>query len=179
MRSGANAFYKAAAQGCAPVSGGFDCTVKVESVGDMRMPVTIAARFEDGTEQRARVDRTLRSEELRFKSKAALREVAVDPDHEYVLVDAPATVRSLALKIGDLATGIIRLERTRIADGDGDNRLRTEVVTGMFLGDRKEQLFKLGALRLRCYGNLPAGSRASFIELPPDDLWVFAGSAAP
>jgi len=83
------------------------------------------------------------------------------------------------LKIGDVATGVIRLERTRIADGDGDNRLRTEVVTGMFLGDRKEQLFKLGALRLRCYGNLPAGSRASFIELPPDDLWIFAGSAAP
>ena len=84
-----------------------------------------------------------------------------------------------ALKIGDPATGIIRLERTRIADGDGDNRLRTEVVTGMFLGDRKEQLFKLGALRLRCYGQLPADSRASFIELPPDDLWIFAGSAAP
>src|SRR5438105_1666502 len=84
-----------------------------------------------------------------------------------------------ALKIGDAATGIIRLERTRIADGAGDNRLRTEVVTGMFLGDRKEQLFKLGALRLRCYGHLPAGSRASFIELPPDDLWIFAGSAAP
>jgi iron(III) transport system ATP-binding protein len=84
-----------------------------------------------------------------------------------------------ALKVGDLATGIIRLERTRITDGDGDNRLRTEVVTGMFLGDRKEQLFKLGALRLRCYGNLPSGSRASFIELPPDDLWIFAGSAAP
>src|SRR5438552_9194845 len=82
-----------------------------------------------------------------------------------------------ALKIGDAATGIIRLERTRIADGDGDNRLRTEVVTGMFLGDRKEQLFKLGALRLRCYGHLPAGSRASFIELPPDDLWIFANEA--
>src|ERR1700687_361271 len=83
-----------------------------------------------------------------------------------------------ALKVGDLATGIIRLERTRIADGDGDNRLRTEVVTGMFLGDRKEQLFKLGALRLRCYGYLPAGSRASFIELPPDDLWIFSNDAA-
>src|ERR1700680_146689 len=73
-----------------------------------------------------------------------------------------------ALKIGDVATGIIRLERTRIADGAGDNRLRTEVVTGMFLGDRKEQLFKLGALRLRCYGNLPTGGSESFIELPPE-----------
>src|ERR1700681_944739 len=79
-----------------------------------------------------------------------------------------------ALAVGDLATGIIRLERTRIADGDGDNRLRTEVVTGMFLGDRKENLFKLGALRLRCYGSLPSGSSECFLQLPPDDLWVFA-----
>ena len=84
-----------------------------------------------------------------------------------------------ALKVGDAATGIIRLERTRISDGAGDNRVRTEIVTGMFLGDRKEQLFKLGALRLRCYGNLPGGGNESFLELPPDDLWIFAGSAAP
>jgi len=83
-----------------------------------------------------------------------------------------------ALKVGDPATGIIRLERTRIAAEAGANRLATEVVTGMFLGDRKEQLFKLGALRLRCYGNLPSASSPSFIELPPDDLWIFAGNPA-
>jgi iron(III) transport system ATP-binding protein len=83
-----------------------------------------------------------------------------------------------ALKVGDAATGIIRLERTRISESAGDNRVRTEVVTGMFLGDRKEQLFKLGALRLRCYGNLPAGGSESFLELPPDDLWIFASDAA-
>jgi hypothetical protein len=105
VRSGANVFYKGAAQGCVASAAGFDCTVKVESVGEMRMPVTIAARFEDGSEQRARVDRTLRSETLQFRSKAALREVAVDPDHEYVLVDAPSTVRSLTLKIGGLPWG--------------------------------------------------------------------------
>lgn len=79
--------------------------VKVEAMGEMRMPVTIAARFEDGTEQRARVDRTLPNEELTFRSNAALREVAIDPDHEYVLVDAPASVRSLVNKIGDLPWG--------------------------------------------------------------------------
>ncbi len=83
-----------------------------------------------------------------------------------------------ALKVGDAATGIIRLERTRIFDGAGDNRVRTEVVTGMFLGDRKEQLFKLGALRLRCYGNIAGGGSESYLELPPDDLWIFANDAA-
>ncbi len=77
------------------------------------------------------------------------------------------------LKPGDAAMGIIRLERTGIADAAGNNRLRTELVTGMFLGDRKEQLFKLGALRIRCYGNGPFGAGESFIEIPPDDLWIF------
>jgi iron(III) transport system ATP-binding protein len=81
------------------------------------------------------------------------------------------------LKAGDAAMGIIRLERTRIADAAGNNRLRTELVTGMFLGDRKEQLFKLGALRIRCYGNVPSGAGESFIEIPPDDLWIFPNAA--
>ncbi|HTS20780.1 MAG TPA: ABC transporter ATP-binding protein [Casimicrobiaceae bacterium] len=77
------------------------------------------------------------------------------------------------LKPGDAATGIIRLEHTRIADGaDTGNRVRTEVVTGMFLGDRRENLFKLGSLRLRCYGAAPARGDC-WLELPRDALWVF------
>ena len=76
------------------------------------------------------------------------------------------------LKVGAAATGVIRLERTTIAAGAGDNRVQTELVTDMFLGDRRENLFKLGALRLRCYGKTVDGG-ASWLELPPDDLWIF------
>ncbi|MEO8740636.1 MAG: ABC transporter ATP-binding protein [Casimicrobiaceae bacterium] len=76
------------------------------------------------------------------------------------------------LKVGDAATGVIRLERTQIAQGAGEARVHTELVTDMFLGDRRENLFKLGPLRLRCYGKTIAGS-ASWLELPPDDLWIF------
>ncbi len=76
------------------------------------------------------------------------------------------------LKLGDSATGLIRLERTRIANAPGDNCVAVEVVTDMFLGDRREQLFKLGALRLRAYGELARDARA-WLEFPPDDLWVF------
>jgi iron(III) transport system ATP-binding protein len=84
-----------------------------------------------------------------------------------------------AVRAGDAATGIIRLERTRIASGAGDNRLRTELVTGMFLGDRKENLFKLGAMRLRCYGTPVTDARGSdcYLELPQEDFWVFAAPA--
>ena len=81
------------------------------------------------------------------------------------------------LKAGDAATGIIRLERTQIANAAADNRVRTEVVTGMFLGDRRENLFKLGELRLRCYGNAPAAGEC-WLELPRESLWVFPGPAA-
>ena len=77
-----------------------------------------------------------------------------------------------ALKPGDAATGIIRLERTQIANGAADNRIRTEVVTGMFLGDKRENLFKLGALRLRCYGAAPSAGEC-WLELPREALWVF------
>jgi iron(III) transport system ATP-binding protein len=76
------------------------------------------------------------------------------------------------LKPGDAATGVIRLERTHIALAAGENRVAVEVVTDMFLGDRREQLFKLGALRLRCYGDV-AGNDRPWLEMPRDDLWVF------
>jgi iron(III) transport system ATP-binding protein len=83
------------------------------------------------------------------------------------------------LKPGEAATGIIRLERTRIADGAGGDRVRTELVTDMFLGDRRENLFKLGGLRLRCYGTPPGGAGEVFLELAADDLWIFAGRDPP
>ena len=81
------------------------------------------------------------------------------------------------LKPGDAATGIIRLERTQIANGAADNRVRTELVTGMFLGDRRENLFKLGELRLRCYGNAPTEGEC-WLELPRESLWVFPAMTA-
>jgi len=81
------------------------------------------------------------------------------------------------LKPGDAATGIIRLERTQIANGAADNRVRTELVTGMFLGDRRENLFKLGELRLRCYGNAPTAGEC-WLELPREALWLFPEGAS-
>ena len=82
------------------------------------------------------------------------------------------------LKAGDRAIGIIRLERTRTAGSSGENRVEAELVTAMFMGDRSEHLFKLGALRLRCYDTASSGGvRGRWLELPPDDLWIFAEQA--
>jgi iron(III) transport system ATP-binding protein len=79
--------------------------------------------------------------------------------------------------VGDKAIGIIRLERMRIAQGPGENRIPAELVTAMFMGDRSEHLFKLGGLRLRGYGTDAGPGVGAFLELPASDLWVFAASA--
>ena len=77
-------------------------------------------------------------------------------------------------RVGDTATGVIRLEHTKAVQGAGANRIKAELVTAMFLGDRREQLFKLGELRLRCYGNASVDAAQSWIELPAKDLWIFS-----
>ena len=82
------------------------------------------------------------------------------------------------LELNAAATGIIRLEHTKIAGEAGDNRLRTALITSMFLGDRRENLCELGALRLRCYGAGPSAAGSEyFLEIPPTELWVFPDKA--
>jgi iron(III) transport system ATP-binding protein len=78
-----------------------------------------------------------------------------------------------AATVGGTATGMIRLERVRVAEGPGDNRVRLPLVTSMFLGDRWEHLFHLGETRLRAYGSAPLAPGDHWLELPRRDLWVF------
>jgi iron(III) transport system ATP-binding protein len=77
------------------------------------------------------------------------------------------------VKPGADATGMIRLERVRLADGQGDNRLRLPLVTSMYLGDKWEYLFHQGDMRLRAYGSTPLAQGEHWLEIPRDDLWVF------
>ncbi|HUL57575.1 MAG TPA: ABC transporter ATP-binding protein [Usitatibacter sp.] len=74
---------------------------------------------------------------------------------------------------GSSGTGMIRLERVRIASGPGDNRVQPELTTSMFLGDKWEHLFKLGGMPLRAHGPAALAPGRHWIELPADDLWVF------
>ena len=78
-----------------------------------------------------------------------------------------------ALAVGGPATGMIRLERVRVADAGGDNRVRLPLVTSMFLGDRWEHLFHLGGARLRAYGASALAPGDHWLEIPRRDLWVF------
>jgi len=68
---------------------------------------------------------------------------------------------------------MIRLERIRIAEHDGDNRLAADLTTSMYLGDKWEHLFALGNARLRAYGDRPLAAGRHWLELPRQDFWVF------
>ena len=68
---------------------------------------------------------------------------------------------------------MIRLERIRLAGGAGDNRVEAELTTSMYLGDKWEHLFALGAARLRAYGERPLAPGRHWVEIPRESLWVF------
>jgi tetratricopeptide (TPR) repeat protein len=102
-RSSDSAAYRVAGRECAPADGGVECMVRVERTGLMRMPVTVAARFEDGSEQRATTERLANVDELRFRARSALKDVAIEPDRAVALADAPsAQAKILISKIRDL-----------------------------------------------------------------------------
>jgi iron(III) transport system ATP-binding protein len=76
-------------------------------------------------------------------------------------------------KSGADGTGMIRLERVRMAQGPGENVVQPELTTSMFLGDRWEHVFHLGVTTLRAYGAAALERGRHFVELPREDLWVF------
>jgi iron(III) transport system ATP-binding protein len=71
------------------------------------------------------------------------------------------------------ATGMVRLERVRLAAGEGENTLKLPLVTSMFLGDRWEHLFHRNDLRLRAYGPVALAGGEQWLEVPRDSLWIF------
>ena len=74
---------------------------------------------------------------------------------------------------GGAATGMVRLERVRVASGDGANVVKLPLVTSMFLGDRWEHLFHLGDQRLRAYGPVALAPGEQWLEIAPENLWIF------
>jgi iron(III) transport system ATP-binding protein len=81
------------------------------------------------------------------------------------------------LRAGDHAQVVVRLERIKVADAPGANRLPSKLVTSMFLGDRWEYLFESGDLRFRAFGSDAREiGRTHWLELPPDACWAFAAT---
>ena len=76
-------------------------------------------------------------------------------------------------KQGAQGTGVIRLERVRVASGPGENRIQPELKTSMFLGDKWEHVFYLGPTMLRAHGPNALSPGKHWVEIPREDLWVF------
>ena len=76
-------------------------------------------------------------------------------------------------KAGSDGTGMVRLERVRVAEGPGDNRVQPELTTSMFLGDKWEHVFHLGATMLRAHGQTALQRGKHWVEIPAEHLWVF------
>jgi iron(III) transport system ATP-binding protein len=74
---------------------------------------------------------------------------------------------------GASGTGMIRLERVRVAGGPGENRVDPELTTSMFLGDKWEHVFRLGETMLRAHTASALDKGKHWVELPREHLWVF------
>ncbi len=74
---------------------------------------------------------------------------------------------------GQESHGVIRLEQVRVAQGGEGNRVRVPLSTSMYLGDKWEHLFRLGATPVRAHGPDELAAGDYWLEFPPDRFWIF------
>lgn len=74
--------------------------------------------------------------------------------------------------VGEEATGVIRLEQVVVAAEGGENRVRAELETSVYLGSQWEHVFRCGSATLRTFGG-PLTSGGHWLLLPKDQLMVF------
>ncbi|WP_159235818.1 ABC transporter ATP-binding protein [Raoultella terrigena] len=79
------------------------------------------------------------------------------------------------LSVGQQATAVIRVERLRLGSSPEDNMLELPLLTSMYLGDRREYLFRTRGddFAIRVYGSALRDAEHCHITLPADDLWIF------
>ena len=71
------------------------------------------------------------------------------------------------------ALGYVRVERTRLTDAAGANRIAVRRATSLYLGERWEHVLTLGAIRLRAWSAAPLSGAEAWIAIAPKDLWLF------
>ncbi len=107
VRSSDSVAYRVVDKSCSQAGAEFDCRVQIQRSGGIRMPITVAAVFQDGSEQRARTERLADIDELTFRAKAAIKDVVLDPDSAASMVEAPQTQAKLVAKIREMPwTGV-------------------------------------------------------------------------
>ena len=74
---------------------------------------------------------------------------------------------------GAPGTGLIRVERVRLADGGGENHLKMQLKSALYLGERWEYVLQLGELRLRVWGEEGRAPGECWVAIPQDEFWIF------
>ena len=70
-------------------------------------------------------------------------------------------------------TGLVRVESVRLSDAPEDNRLKMQLKSALYLGERWEYVLELGDLRLRTWGATSRSAGEYWVAIPPDALWIF------
>jgi iron(III) transport system ATP-binding protein len=74
---------------------------------------------------------------------------------------------------GQLATGVIRIERVKIGGSAGPNRIPMSLAAQLYLGERWELVLTAAGLTVRAYAPSELLTGAHQVEFPPEALWVF------
>jgi iron(III) transport system ATP-binding protein len=73
----------------------------------------------------------------------------------------------------DEATAVVRLERVRIHQEPGENRIPAQLDSAIYLGERWDHLFHVGDVRVRAWTRDPAPAGPHFLSFPAEWVWVF------
>jgi iron(III) transport system ATP-binding protein len=61
----------------------------------------------------------------------------------------------------------------RLSDAAGPNRIKMELKTQMYLGERFELVFGLDKFLVRAYSNAEIAPGSHYVEFPKDAVWIF------
>ena len=96
--------YEIASKKCEQKGNTYISEIEIRRLGSLKMPIPVAAHFEDGTTQRTFTNRLRDLDTIRFDSRSPLKDVQLDPDQALPLLAAPPSSgeKELAKAIQDL-----------------------------------------------------------------------------
>ncbi|AMJ61134.1 ABC transporter ATP-binding protein [Bosea sp. PAMC 26642] len=74
----------------------------------------------------------------------------------------------------EAAVAVVRVDKVRIVDGPGQNRVPVEIEARIYLGQHWEYRMTLGDAPLRAFGPLSKGAGPAWCEFPSESVWIFA-----
>lgn len=76
------------------------------------------------------------------------------------------------------AVAVVRVDKVRVADGPGQNRVPVEIEASIYLGQHWEYRMSLGGAHLRAFGPHPIAPGPAWCEFPAESVWIFADRAS-